>query len=38
MYFPHERTHLRIRAERLQLLRAVRVQPEPILVLQDGPL
>ena len=35
---PHERTHLRIRAERLRLLRAIRVQPEPILVLQDGPL
>ena len=35
---PHERTHSRIREERLRLLRAVRVQPEPILVLQDEPL
>ena len=35
---PHERTHPPIRDERLRLLRAVRVQPEPILVLQDGPL
>jgi uncharacterized protein (DUF1015 family) len=30
---PHERTHPRIREERLQLLRAMLVQPEPILVL-----
>ena len=33
---PHERTHPRIREERLQLLRATRVQPEPILLLADG--
>jgi uncharacterized protein (DUF1015 family) len=32
---PHERTHPRIRDERLRLLRATRVQPEPILVLAD---
>ncbi len=32
---PHERTHPRIRDERLQLLRATHVQPEPILVLAD---
>ena len=31
--FPHERTHPRIREERLRLLRAIRVQPEPILLL-----
>jgi uncharacterized protein (DUF1015 family) len=30
---PHERTHARIRDERLDLLRATRAQPEPILVL-----
>lgn len=35
---PHERTHPRVREERLRLLRATRVQPEPILVLHDGPL
>jgi len=35
---PHERTHPRIRDERLELLRATRVQPEPILVLADRPL
>ncbi len=35
---PHERTHPRIRDERLRLLRAMRVQPEPILVLLDAPL
>jgi uncharacterized protein (DUF1015 family) len=33
---PHERTHPRIRDERLQVLRATRVQPEPILVLTDA--
>jgi uncharacterized protein (DUF1015 family) len=33
---PHERTHPRIREERLRLLRATRVQPEPIFVLLDG--
>jgi uncharacterized protein (DUF1015 family) len=35
---PHERTHPRIRDERLSLLRATRVQPEPILVLADRAL
>jgi uncharacterized protein (DUF1015 family) len=35
---PHERTHPRIRDERLELLRALRVQPEPILLLADGPM
>lgn len=35
---PHERTHKRIREERLALLRATRVQPEPILLLTDSPL
>lgn len=35
---PHERTHPRIREERLRLLRAIRVQPEPIFVLVDRPL
>ncbi len=35
---PHERTHPRIREERLQLLRATRVQPEPIFLLLDGQL
>lgn len=34
---PHERTHARIREERLTLLRAARVQPEPILLLADSP-
>ena len=33
---PHERTHPRIREERLRLLRATRVQPEPIFLLLDG--
>jgi len=33
---PHERTHPRIRDERLALLRAARVQPEPILLLTDA--
>jgi uncharacterized protein (DUF1015 family) len=32
---PHERTHPRIRDERLRLLRATRVQPEPIFLLAD---
>jgi len=35
---PHERTHPRIRDERLRLLRATRVQPEPIFLLLDGQL
>jgi uncharacterized protein (DUF1015 family) len=35
---PHERTHEDVCRERLQLLRAVEVQPEPILVLADTPL
>jgi uncharacterized protein (DUF1015 family) len=35
---PHERTHAEICRERLDLLRAVEVQPEPILVLADSPL
>ena len=35
---PHERTHPRIREERRRLLRATRVQPEPILLLADTPL
>ena len=35
---PHERTHPRIREERLRLLRATRVQPEPIFLLSDGAL
>ena len=35
---PHERTHPRIREERLRLLRATLVQPEPILLLLDGEL
>ena len=33
---PHERTHERIRDDRLNLLRATRVQPESILVLTDA--
>ncbi|HEX4746676.1 MAG TPA: DUF1015 domain-containing protein [Gaiellaceae bacterium] len=33
---PHERTHPRIRDERLELLRALRVQPEPIFLLADA--
>ena len=36
--FPHERTHPRIRGRRLRLLRATRVQPEPILLLADARL
>jgi uncharacterized protein (DUF1015 family) len=35
---PHERTHPRIRDDRLRLLRAIRVQPEPIFLLVDRPL
>jgi uncharacterized protein (DUF1015 family) len=35
---PHERTHAAIREERLQLLRATLVQPEPILLLADTSL
>ncbi len=34
---PHEKTHPRVRDDRLALLRATRVQPEPIIVLADGP-
>ena len=33
---PHERTYELIREERLRLLRATHVQPEPILLLADG--
>jgi uncharacterized protein (DUF1015 family) len=33
---PHERTHANIREERLALLRAERVQPEPIFLLTDA--
>lgn len=35
---PHERTHREIIEERLALLRATRIQPEPILLLADAPL
>jgi uncharacterized protein (DUF1015 family) len=35
---PHERTHATIREERLELLRATRVQPEPILLLAEASL
>ena len=35
---PHERTHPRIREGRLRLLRAIRVQPEPIFLLTDARL
>ena len=35
---PHECTHPRIREERLRLLRAIRVQPEPIFLLTDAQL
>ncbi len=38
LVLPHERTHPRIREERLRLLRATRVQPEPIFLLLDGDL
>lgn len=33
---PHERTHPRIREERLRLLRALRAHPEPIFLLADA--
>jgi uncharacterized protein (DUF1015 family) len=33
---PHERTQPGVRDDRLELLRATRVQPEPILLLADG--
>jgi uncharacterized protein (DUF1015 family) len=33
---PHERTHPRIREERLRLLRETRAQPEPIFLLYEG--
>ena len=35
---PHERTHPKVREERLQLLRATGVQLEPIFLLQTAPL
>jgi uncharacterized protein (DUF1015 family) len=35
---PHERTRAQVRDDRLSLLRATRVQPEPILILADGPV
>jgi uncharacterized protein (DUF1015 family) len=35
---PHERTHRRTTEERLQLLREIRVHPEPLFLLVDGPL
>jgi uncharacterized protein (DUF1015 family) len=35
---PHERTHPRIRDERLALLRLTHLQPEPILLLTDTPI
>jgi uncharacterized protein (DUF1015 family) len=35
---PHERTHPRIREERLRLLRETRVQADPIFLLVDRPL
>src|SRR5262245_48080004 len=35
---PHERTYRRTKEERLQLLRATRVLPEPLFLLVDGPL
>jgi uncharacterized protein (DUF1015 family) len=35
---PHERTHARIREERLQLLRALRAHPEPIFLLASAEL
>jgi uncharacterized protein (DUF1015 family) len=34
---PHERTHAETKEERLRLLRATRVQLEPIFLLYDGP-
>jgi len=36
--WPHEQTHERIRKERLALLRATRVQPEPLLLLSADAL
>ena len=33
---PHERTYTGIREDRLRLLRATRVQPEPVFLLTDG--
>jgi uncharacterized protein (DUF1015 family) len=33
---PHERTYAGVREDRLRLLRATRVQPEPIFLLTDG--
>jgi uncharacterized protein (DUF1015 family) len=38
LVLPHERTHPRIREDRVRLLRETRAQPEPIFVLVDGPL
>jgi uncharacterized protein (DUF1015 family) len=35
---PHERTYRRTTEERLQLLRELRVHPEPLFLLVDGPL
>lgn len=35
---PHERTHAEIIGERLALLRATRIQPEPLLLLADSPI
>jgi uncharacterized protein (DUF1015 family) len=35
---PHERTHPHIREERLELLRALRVQPEPVFLLHASGL
>jgi uncharacterized protein (DUF1015 family) len=35
---PHERTHPRVREERLRLLRETGAQPEPIFLLHDGEL
>lgn len=35
---PHELTHAEIREDRLRLLSAMRVQPEPILLLSDAPI
>jgi uncharacterized protein (DUF1015 family) len=33
---PHERTHPHVREDRARLLRATRVQPEPVLLLHEG--
>jgi uncharacterized protein (DUF1015 family) len=35
---PHERTHPGIREERMKLLRATHVQPEPVFLLHEQPL